>query len=150
MAQRSDLAVGDNVTFSKADDGTFIVEEVLLPRKTVLSRPDPHDNRVERVIAANIDIVVIVTSVSAPALNTNLIDRYLLAIERGGIEPLICINKIDLLGILDFDKDAFWSFVKQVAPKAATFEISCKTAHGTDAWLDWLGERKQSVTQTRD
>jgi len=107
MAQRSDLAVGDNVTFSE----TFIVEEVLLPRKTILSRPDPHDHRLERVIAANIDTTVIVTSVSAPPLNTNLIDRYLLAIERGGIEPLICVNKIDLL-----DEDARESLIQKMRP----------------------------------
>ena len=62
----------------------------------------------------------------------------------------VLLNKIDLLDVLDFDKDAFWGFVKQVAPKAARFEISCKTAHGTDAWLDWLGQRKQNVTQKRD
>ena len=52
----------------------------------------------------------------------------------------VLLNKIDLLDVLDFDKDAFWNFVKQVAPKAARFEISCKTAKGTDAWLDWLSK----------
>ena len=60
----------------------------------------------------------------------------------------VLLNKIDLLGVLDFDKDAFWNFVKQVAPNAATFEISCKTAQGTDAWLDWLSERKADITRT--
>ncbi len=96
MAQKSDLAIGDKVTFSQSQDGTCVVEETL-PRKSTLSRPDPHDLRVERVIAANIDVAVIVASVGAPILNTNLVDRYLLAIERGGIRPLLCVNKIDLL-----------------------------------------------------
>jgi ribosome biogenesis GTPase / thiamine phosphate phosphatase len=96
VAQRSDLATGDVVDFSVSTDGTHIVEQVH-PRKTILSRPDPHDPRLERVIAANIDIAVIVSSVKAPPLNTNIIDRYLLAIERGGITPLICVNKIDLI-----------------------------------------------------
>ena len=96
VAQRSDLAAGDIVDFSISADGTYIVEQVH-PRKTVLSRPDPHDQRLERVIAANVDIAVIVSSVKAPPLNTNLIDRYLLAVERGGIIPLICVNKIDLI-----------------------------------------------------
>ncbi len=94
MSQRSDLAVGDRVLFSCSDD-TFIVESVEL-RSAVLSRPDPHDNRIERVIVANIDVVVIVSSILSPALSTNLIDRYLLAVERGGITPVICINKMDL------------------------------------------------------
>lgn len=100
MGQRSDLAVGDDVKFSHSDDGTPIVEEVL-PRRTALTRPDPHDNRLERVIAANIDATVIVTSVVAPPLSTHMIDRYLLAIDRGGIQPLICVNKIDLFDPAD-------------------------------------------------
>lgn len=50
----------------------------------------------------------------------------------------VILNKIDLLGVLDFDKDAFWGFVEQVAPKATRFEISCKTGEGTEAWLDCL------------
>ena len=61
----------------------------------------------------------------------------------------VVLNKIDLLGILDFDKDAFWRFVEQVAPKAARFEISCKSGQGTDAWLDWLNERKGNPTRTK-
>ena len=96
MAQRSDLAVGDRVQFSISDDGTYIVESVE-QRSAVLSRPDPHDGRVERVIVANVDVVVVVGSVHSPPINTNLIDRYLLAVNRGGIKPLICINKIDLI-----------------------------------------------------
>ena len=95
MAQKSDLAVGDRVRYSVNPDGTNIVESVEL-RHSVLSRPDPHDRRLERVIVANIDIVVVVASVQSPPLSTNLIDRYLLAINRGGIKPLICVNKIDM------------------------------------------------------
>ncbi len=59
----------------------------------------------------------------------------------------VLLNKIDLLGVLDFDKDAFWQFVAKVTPNAARFEISCKTASGTDAWLDWLNERKGNTVE---
>ncbi len=96
MTQKSDLAVGDYVEFSQATDGSYVVE-LVLPRRSLLARPDPHDQRIKRVIAANIDIVVVVSSVKMPVLNTNLIDRYLLAIDYNDIEPLICVNKIDLL-----------------------------------------------------
>ncbi len=95
MGQRSDLAVGDHVRYSRAKDGSFRVEEVI-DRKSLLSRPDPHDARIERVIAANVDIGVVVGSLYTPPLSSNLIDRYLLAMDRGKIQPLICINKMDL------------------------------------------------------
>jgi ribosome biogenesis GTPase len=63
----------------------------------VLSRPDPINPHRQRLIAANIDLVVHVVSVRKPPLRPRLIDRYLIAIQRGGAQPLICVNKIDLL-----------------------------------------------------
>ena len=71
--------------------------EEILPRATALSRTDPHNPHLERVIAANIDVVVNVVSINSPPLRPGLIDRYLIAIGKSGAAPLICVNKIDLL-----------------------------------------------------
>jgi ribosome biogenesis GTPase len=49
------------------------------------------------VIAANVDVVVNVVSLKTPPLRPGLIDRYLIAIGKSGAEPLLCVNKIDLL-----------------------------------------------------
>lgn len=94
--QRSGLAVGDQVLISTENHGMNFVERVL-PRTTRLSRLDPENPHLERVIAANIEAVVNVVSVKAPPLRPGLIDRYLIAIQRGGAEPIICVNKMDLL-----------------------------------------------------
>ena len=94
--QRSAVAVGDRVTFAEAGDGVYRLARVL-PRSTILSRPDPQNPRLERVIAANIDVAVHVASVVDPPLKPALIDRYLVAIDRGGAEAVICVNKVDLL-----------------------------------------------------
>lgn len=94
-AQQSAVAAGDVVGFVPHGDAYRVAE--VFPRRTVLSRPDPQQPRQERVIAANVDVVVQVSSVVRPPLNLALIDRYLIAIERGGAEPLICVNKIDLV-----------------------------------------------------
>ena len=94
--QRSELAVGDQVRLVPTEDGSWRVESVL-ERRTRLSRPDPHNPRQERLIAANIDEVVIVASVVAPPLRLALIDRYLITVDRGGATPLIVLNKVDLL-----------------------------------------------------
>jgi ribosome biogenesis GTPase len=67
------------------------------PRGTILSRLDPANPRRERVIAANIDLLVVVASITNPPLRPGLIDRYLIAAARGGIQPLLCVNKIDLM-----------------------------------------------------
>jgi ribosome biogenesis GTPase len=93
--QKSSLAVGDEVVFLSRSDGAGVLTGVL-PRRTVLSRPDPLLGERERVIACNIDAVVIVCSVKAPPLRVRLIDRFLIAVQRGGAEPVLCVNKIDL------------------------------------------------------
>lgn len=94
--QQSGIAVGDRAVFTTDTDGEPEIARVL-ERSTVLSRPDPRDPRTERVVAANIDAVVIVVSVVSPPLHPRLIDRYLVAIEHGGASPIIAVNKADLL-----------------------------------------------------
>jgi ribosome biogenesis GTPase / thiamine phosphate phosphatase len=44
---------------------------------------------------ANVDSMVIVAAITNPPLRTRLIDRYMIAAARGGIRPILCINKID-------------------------------------------------------
>ena len=84
------VAIGD---FVEIDEAGAI--QRTLPRKTILSRPDPLNARNERVIAANVDVVVVVAAMRAPALRPGLIDRYLIAVEKGGASVMICLTKID-------------------------------------------------------
>jgi len=95
VKQKSMLAVGDRVVVHR--DGEAARVESVLPRRTVLARPDPINRHLQRIIAANIDVVIHVVSVKAPPLRPRLIDRFLIAIMRGGAQPVICVNKVDLL-----------------------------------------------------
>src|ERR1700731_4706139 len=65
--QRSALAVGDRVIAEPIEGAMWRLVEIL-PRRTALSRPDPSNPHVERLIAANIDLVVNVVSIKAPPL----------------------------------------------------------------------------------
>ncbi len=120
---KAGLAVGDRVEF----DGAGAIRQVL-PRRTTLSRPDPMNPRLERVIAANIDVVVMVAAIRAPVLRLGLIDRYLIAIEKGGAEPLLCITKIDRMESPDE--------LNQIEPYRAlgirVFPASMKTGEGVE------------------
>lgn len=93
--QKSALAVGDRVTLET--EGGVARLKSILPRRSVLARPDPLHKHRQRLIAANIDVVIHVVSVKAPPLRPRLIDRFLIAIMRGGAQPVVCVNKIDLL-----------------------------------------------------
>lgn len=68
----------------------------IAPRRTTLSRTDPANPYREIVFAANIDLLVIVASIRDPPFRPGLVDRYLIAAARGGVRPVLCINKIDL------------------------------------------------------
>ncbi|WP_145261478.1 ribosome small subunit-dependent GTPase A [Planctomycetes bacterium Pan216] len=91
--ERSVIATGDWVWFRPApnDEGMIVSVE---PRGGMLTRRYRHR---EQVIAANVDRVLIVGSLLEPVLKPNLIDRYLVTAELGGVRPLICLNKADLI-----------------------------------------------------
>lgn len=103
VRQKSALAVGDRVTVSD-ESGIWKVLSVL-PRRTVLARPDPLHKHMQRLVAANIDVVVHVVSLKSPPLRPRLIDRYLIAVQRGGAQPVICVNKVDLLTPEERDRE---------------------------------------------
>lgn len=87
------LVCGDHVMWCSATSGSDIVVE-LLERKTLLARPNYQQQL--KPIAANIDLIFIVAA-PEPALDEDLINRYLVATTLTEITPIILINKIDLL-----------------------------------------------------
>lgn len=90
------VTVGDFVHFETTSPGEGLISFVE-PRKSVLSRADNLSRRKNQLIAANIDQVIITSSVVQPTLKAALLDRYIIAASKGGLKPLIVINKIDLL-----------------------------------------------------
>ena len=88
------LVTGDRVVWRAAIGGGKGIVEAVHDRKTVLTRPDFYDG--VKPIAANIDQINIVSAI-LPELSLNIIDRYLVASETLGVEPLLVLNKIDLL-----------------------------------------------------
>ena len=53
------------------------------------------------MLVTNVDQVLVVTSASQPRLKPNLLDRYLITAEKAGIEPILCINKVDLVDVTE-------------------------------------------------
>ena len=90
--QRHVVAVGDRVQF-RPDRKEGLIERIE-PRSGVLSRTS-RDR--QHVLVANVEKMVIVASAAEPDLKPHLIDRFLVAAEQAEIEPVICINKIDLI-----------------------------------------------------
>lgn len=89
------LAVGDDVAFETTAGPPRVVAR--LPRRSVIARTDPGQGHRELVLAANVDLGVIVVAAADPPLRPGLIDRFLVVLQRGGVAPLLCVNKVDLL-----------------------------------------------------
>lgn len=82
------LSVGDEVDITiLEDDDTKGVIEKIYPRKNCFIRPP----------IANVDVFIVVFAATSPAPNFPVIDKFLVNAEKHGIEPIICINKKDLV-----------------------------------------------------
>lgn len=87
------ITTGDLVAYTVLDDGTTIIHQCL-PRNNLLSRIGFGGK--EKLIAANIDQVMIVIA-PKPEPSPSLIDRYIIVINRLNINPILLVNKADLL-----------------------------------------------------
>ena len=91
--ERNVVATGDHVWIRPAANDEGFIERVE-PRHGLLTRASKGR---EHVLVANVDQVVIVMSLVEPDLKPHLIDRYLVSAEQGGIAPVLCLNKADLV-----------------------------------------------------
>ncbi|NIA12854.1 MAG: ribosome small subunit-dependent GTPase A, partial [Nitrospiraceae bacterium] len=91
------LAPGDEV-YVEFQDGEEPLVRTLAPRRSKLSRlAHAHSRLEEQVIAANVDVLAVVTSALRPRFKPGIVDRYLLAAEAGGVGVLLVVNKMDLV-----------------------------------------------------
>lgn len=92
-ANIENIVTGDRVIWRAGSQNTGVIEAVQ-PRNSLLQRPDGYGNL--KPVASNIDNLVIVAS-PLPMTYPILIDRYLVAAENMDIEPVILMNKKDLI-----------------------------------------------------
>ena len=133
-------AVGDRVLLGLVNDGDDEGDGVgsqkycvvrVLPRKSELKRPGPRDSFYkQQTLAANIDQVVIVASVTQPEFNYGFMDRFLLAANLNDLPFVLVLTKMDLLpnGEADLSSDIrdFMKIVDKVIP------VSVKSGDGLD------------------
>lgn len=113
------LAVGDSVTVERGarDDAWAIM--AIHPRRSVFSRRAPGGARGERVVAANVDQVVVVFAMAKPEPHVRMLDRFLVIAEASEIVARVVLNKIDLAG------------AEAVAALAAPYEEAGYAVHRT-------------------
>jgi ribosome biogenesis GTPase len=97
---RRSVVVGDRVALvGDVTGSTDTLARIVRvePRRTVLRRSADDGDPNERVIVANADQLVVVTALADPPPRIGLIDRCLVAAYVGGLDPLLCLTKADLV-----------------------------------------------------
>ena len=90
------VVAGDLVEVGAVSEQIGVVESVY-PRYSVFSRLASGSRPVEQLLAANIDTLVVVVSLHSPSPSVGFIDRAVVMALKGNIQPVVCINKQDLL-----------------------------------------------------
>ncbi len=88
--------VGDYAWYTREgkNNGKIVKVE---QRQTYIGRRMVALGESDHIIASNLDILLVFMSAAEPFYNRRLIDRYLVSAELGALEPVICINKMDLM-----------------------------------------------------
>ncbi|HVS19893.1 MAG TPA: ribosome small subunit-dependent GTPase A [Planctomycetota bacterium] len=86
------VVVGDELWISGEGPAARVIH--LAARRTWLARGAEHG---EDVLAANVDVGLIVVALRRPGMRVGLVRRVALALAAGGIESLVVANKLDLL-----------------------------------------------------
>lgn len=111
--------VGDWVLVSRQEHGEEVIIDHLLERNTKFSRKEAGEKFSEQVVAANIDVVFVVTGLDEN-FNPKRIERYLLLCQTSGAMPVVILNKADLCTDIDDKVDQ----VKAVASHAPIHVVS--------------------------
>ena len=90
------VAVGDNVEFGQEPGKETGVIRKIAPRDNVIVRQSVNLSKASHIIAANVDLAIVVATVALPRTSTGFIDRFLVTAEAYHIPAALVFNKCDL------------------------------------------------------
>ena len=128
------LAVGDRVALEHDDSGATAIAEIL-PRRSRLARRAPGGGQGERIVAANVDQVVVVFAAANPEPHPRMLDRFLVIAEANELAARIVINKVELVGGVDAARSR-WTDYERAGYKV--HYTSVKKREGLDELHDAL------------
>jgi ribosome biogenesis GTPase len=129
----------DSPTLEKGGQAGVGVIERVEPRHGILTRASRGR---EHVLVANVDQVVIVMALKEPELKRHLIDRYLASAAQGGIRPIICLNKSDLVEPVELQP--LIGYYSQLG--ITTLLTSARSGQGVDRLRAILKDRQSVIS----
>lgn len=129
-------AVGDWVAASPGAPGSPLLVQHVLARRTALVRGKGPAG-VAQILAANVDVVGIVTSLNED-FNLRRLERYLAVVIEGGAEPVVVLSKSDLCD----DPGRFAAAAEAVAGGAPVLHVSAARGEGVEALRAFAGRAR--------
>lgn len=98
ISSTNPVAVGDTVIFEVEDPAinTGIIKNIKA-RRNYIVRVSPHNKNQKHIIASNLDLALIIVTITDPRTSPGFIDRFLVTAEAYHIPAVIVVNKTDLL-----------------------------------------------------
>ena len=131
--------VGDWALVQYYNEGSLAIIHELLPRRSYLRRKAPGRNVDYQMIAANIDTAFIMQSCDAN-FNIRRMERYLVMVRDGRIEPVILLSKSDLRNAGELD--SMTAEIRQAHIDARVVTISNTSGDGLEGLLQLLEKGK--------
>ncbi|MBG15915.1 MAG: ribosome small subunit-dependent GTPase A [Crocinitomicaceae bacterium] len=148
------IAVGDLVSFSIKEDGKGWIEEIH-PRKNYMIRKSVNLSKEAHIIGSNIDLCVLVVTVSNPVTSTGFIDRFTVTAGAYDIPILLVFNKLDIYGLEDkqlleeyiavYEKAGYDCLVTSAAKNIAVDKLKNKLESKTVLFSGHSGAGKSSL-----
>lgn len=146
------LAVGDRVVLEADTRGHAWAITGILPRKSQLARRSPGSGMGERVVAANLDQVVVVFAAAKPEPHLRMLDRFLVIAEANELAAIIVINKIELTDevkaramFADYPSAGYHMHFTSVKQQIGLNELHSALLHRTSALSGPSGVGKSSL-----
>ncbi len=142
-AETLKLAIGDRVALEQDESGSTWAIAEILPRRSRLARRMPGGGYGERVVAANVDQVVVVFAAANPEPHPRMLDRFLVIAEANRLAARIVINKVELVGGADAARER-WRVYERAG--YAVHYTSAKRNEGLDTLHDALTGKVSVLT----
>jgi len=136
-------AVGDWVAIAlgAGDDDEHIIR-ARMPRRTCFSRKAPGKSSEEQVMAANVDIVVVVTDAGSD-FNLRRMERYFTIVSKSKAKCVVLVNKSDLFGAET--NESARAGIQELSTEAEVYVTSATREEGLEVLRSYL---KPGVTLT--
>ena len=108
-----------------------------LPRRTCFSRKAPGKSSEEQVMAANVDVVVVVTDAGLD-FNLRRMERYFTIVQRSGAKCVVLVNKSDLFKAEVNERAR--KEIEKLSREASVYVTSARNEEGLEVLKSYLGK----------